>query len=78
MPCLRVLGFQSVISLRLLGCVKTITPVEMARRPLHEPIRAILLLRGRSVGSRVKGSMLVVKGSLNGMIDFVSLGKWSW
>ena len=73
-----MLGFQNEISLGLSGCVKTITPVEMARRPLHDPIRAVLLLRRRSVGLRVKGSMLVVKGSLNGMIDLVRFGKWSW
>jgi len=47
--CLRMLGFQIAISLAALGCLRAISPLEMARRPLHEPIRAILVLL------RVKG-----------------------
>jgi len=64
-----VLGFQIEISLGALGCVKANTPRDMARRPLHEPIRAMVLLP-------LKGSMLVllpVKGWLIGTTAVVGL-----
>jgi len=51
--------FQKVISF---------TPLEIARRPLHEPIH-------------VTGAMLVVKGWLSGIIDLEkssSSSIWSW
>jgi len=77
--CLRVLGFQIVISLGALGCVKAITPWDMARRPLHEPIRVMVLL---SVGSMLL--LLPVKGWLSGksIIDMFGSEKasliWIW
>jgi len=54
-----------VISLGPLGFEKENSPLEMARMPLHEPRRAMILLLRR------------VKGWLSGM-GVVRLGKWSW
>jgi len=53
-----------VISLAALGCLKALSPLEMARRPLHEPMRVMFVV-------------LEVKGWLSGM-GVVRLGKWSW
>jgi hypothetical protein len=57
--------------------VNAIWPLEMARRPLHEPIRVVKLVHVKGLMLRGKGSMLRGKGRLSGTA-VVRLGKWSW